>query len=442
MLFLSGVCINLNLHKIELYVSESFNTINASIITIGDELLIGQVVDTNSAWIARELNKAGLWLKRRVSVGDRKEEIIKALDEESAGASVILITGGLGPTADDITKPVLCDYFGGKLVMHEETLNRVKAIFARLQRPMIERNTKQAEVPDVCTVIPNDRGTAPGMWFEKDGKIFVSMPGVPHEMKGMMSNYVLPKISQHFVLPFIDHRTLLTVGIGESFLAETIAEWEAALPAHIKLAYLPNYGMVRLRITGFGADDKTLQNELNEQFDALKKLVKEWMVVDEDLGLAEVVAALLQKKQATLSTAESCTGGYIAHLITSIPGSSAYYKGSVVSYANQAKENLLKVQHATLESDGAVSEPTVKQMVAGALQALDTDFAVATSGIMGPDGGTDTKPVGTVWIGVGNRNEIIAEKFQLRFDRTRNIEYAATLALNMVRKFIVAQSQK
>lgn len=414
--------------------------INASIITIGDELLIGQVVDTNSAWIARELNQAGIWLKRRVSVGDKKEEIIKALDEESEGASVILITGGLGPTADDITKPVLCEYFGGKLVMHNETLERVKAIFARLQRPMIERNTKQAEVPDVCTVIPNDRGTAPGMWFEKNGKIFVSMPGVPHEMKGMMTSYVLPRIRQHFVLPYIDHRTLLTAGIGESFLAEAIETWENQLPAHLKLAYLPNYGMVRLRITGFGTDHTQLQTELNDQFGRLKQLVTEWMVADEDLTLAEVIPGLLNAQKASISTAESCTGGYIAHLITSIPGSSAYYKGSIVSYANEVKENLLQVPKTVLETVGAVSEETVIQMVRGALASLNTDFAIATSGIMGPEGGTEEKPVGTVWIAVGNNNTIVTEKFSLRYDRSRNIEFAANLALNMARKFIAAHA--
>jgi len=410
--------------------------INASIITIGDELLIGQVIDTNSAWMAQELNKAGIWLRRRLSIGDVKEEIVTALDDESEKAAIILITGGLGPTADDITKPVLAEYFGGKLVMHEESLRRVTQIFERLNRPMIARNRKQAELPDVCTVIPNDRGTAPGMWFEKDGKIFVSMPGVPHEMKGMFTDYVLPKLREHFTLPFIDHRTLLTAGIGESFLAEKIAVWEEALPHHIKLAYLPNYGMVRLRITGMDTDQPRLEKELDMQFGKLQALVKEWLVTDEDISLSEVVGKLLLQQNKTLSTAESCTGGYLAHLITAVAGSSAYYKGSVISYANEVKQEVLGVQESTLETAGAVSEETVRQMVKGALAVNHTDYAIATSGIMGPGGGSAEKPVGTVWIAVGDRREIVAEKFVLRFDRARNIEITANFALNMLQRFL------
>ncbi len=410
--------------------------INATIITIGDELLIGQVIDTNSAWIAQELNKSGIWLRRRVSIGDVKEEITAALDSESKEADIILITGGLGPTADDITKPVLTEYFGGKLVMHEESLQRVTRIFERLNRPMIERNRKQAELPDVCTVIPNDNGTAPGMWFEKNGKIFMSMPGVPHEMKGMMSRYVLPRLQAHFSLPFIDHRTLLTTGIGESFLAEKIAGWEAALPPHIRLAYLPNYGMVRLRITGMDTDKSRLTMELDTQFEKLQSLVQEWLVTAEDIGLPEVVGRLLVARNKTLATAESCTGGYLAHLITTVPGSSAYYKGSVISYANEVKNKVLGVREATLETVGAVSEETVREMVKGVLSVSNTDYAMATSGIMGPDGGSAEKPVGTVWIAVGDSEEVMAEKFSLRFDRSRNIEITANLALNMMQRFL------
>jgi len=420
-------------------VSDSINStpkIFASIITIGDELLIGQVIDTNSAWMAQELNKAGIWLRRRVAVGDSKEEIVYTLDEESRHASIILITGGLGPTADDITKPVLCEYFNGKLVTDEDALANVTSIFARLNWPMIERNRKQAEVPDTCTVIPNKRGTAPGMWFEKDGKIYVSMPGVPHEMKGMMTDYVIPQLQKHFTFPFIDHRTLLTAGIGESFIAEKISGWEGALPSHLKLAYLPNYGMVRLRITGTDSDNYRLQQDLNTQFSLLKDLVKDWMVVDEDIPMQQVIGKLLLKKNATVATAESCTGGYIAHLITSVAGSSEYFKGSIVSYANAVKEQILGVPHQVLDSVGAVSEETVRQMVTGALAALDTEYAVATSGIMGPGGGTPEKPVGTVWIAAGNKKRIITECFHLRYDRSRNIEMAATFALNMLRKVI------
>lgn len=411
--------------------------LTASIITIGDELLIGQVVDTNSAWMAQELNKNGIWVGHRVAVGDVREDIRQALDQESQRASIILITGGLGPTADDITKPVLNEYFGGRMVVDEGALANVKWIFERvLKRPMIERNLAQAEVPDTCTVIQNKRGTAPGMWFEKDGRIFVSMPGVPHEMKGMITDYVIPELRRRFQLPFIAHRTLLTAGIGESFLAEHIKDFEQALPASIKLAYLPNYGMVRLRLTIHGEDPAALETEVDKQFAALKALVTEWMVTDQDITIQEAIGRLLLIQNKTLSTAESCTGGYIAHLITSIPGSSHYYKGSVVSYDNAVKTNTLHVAPETLQSEGAVSEATVRQMVRGALTLLDTDFAIATSGIMGPDGGTDEKPVGTVWVAVGNRQNILTRKFSFRFDRARNIELTATNALNLLRKFI------
>lgn len=413
----------------------------ASIITIGDELLIGQVIDTNSAWMAQELNKTGIWLKRRVAVGDDKQEILNALDDQSRDTQIILITGGLGPTADDITKPVLCDYFGGKMVVDENTLAHVKYLFEQVfRRPITERNLKQAEVPDVCTVLHNARGSAPGMWFEKNGRVFVSLPGVPHEMKGLMTNEVLPRLQQHFTMPFISHRTLLTAGIGESYLADKIQTWEEKLPAHFKLAYLPNYGMVRLRITGSGPDKQQLEEELDTEFSKVKALVKEWMVVDEDLPLHVVIGNLLKQQGKTMSTAESCTGGYIAHLITSVSGSSAYYKGSIVSYANEIKEKVLNVSPETMKAGGAVSEATVKEMVQGAVTALNTDYALATSGIMGPDGGSPEKPVGMVWVAVGNRNKVVTQLFNFRFDRMRNIEMTAINALNLLRKFIAEQA--
>lgn len=402
-------------------------------------MLIGQVVDTNSAWMAQELNKAGIWVRHRVAVGDNRDDIRNALDGESQKAAIILITGGLGPTADDITKPLLCEYFGGKLVVDEGALANVKYIFERvLNRPMIERNLKQAEVPDVCTVIPNKRGTAPGMWFEQNGRIFVSMPGVPHEMKGMMIDDVIPALKKQFDLPFIAHKTILTAGIGESYLAEHIISFETALPAHIRLAYLPNYGMVRLRLTASGSDQAAVEAELQHQFETLRSLVSEWIVADEDISLQEAIGRLLLERGQTLATAESCTGGYIAHLITTIPGSSRYFKGSVVSYANEIKEKILKVPAETFTSVGAVSEETVRGMIRGVLPLLNTDYAIATSGIMGPDGGTPEKPVGTVWIAVGNHQKIIAQKFHFRFDRLRNIELTATNALNLLRKFILS----
>ena len=415
--------------------------IRASIITIGDELLIGQVVDTNSAWMAQELNKIGIWVIHRIAVGDSWTDIRNALDREAGEAEIILITGGLGPTADDITKPLLSEYFGGKLVVNQDALDNVKHIFEKvLKRPMIERNYRQAEVPDNCLVIQNKRGTAPGMWFERNGKNYVSMPGVPYEMKSMMNDFILPALKEKFLLPAIVHRTLLLAGIGESFIAEHIQTFESALPEHIRLAYLPNYGMVRLRLTATGSEMEKLNSEIELQFDRLKKLVSEWLVVDQDLPLEEVIGSLLRKNKQTLSTAESCTGGFIAHLITTIPGSSNYYKGSVVSYSNEVKEDQLLVSRKTLDQDGAVSEATVSQMVAGALSLFKTDYAIATSGIMGPDGGSEDKPVGTVWIAVGNNRETITQRMYFRFDRKRNIELTATHGLNLLRKFIQAQT--
>ena len=411
--------------------------VQASIITIGDELLIGQVIDTNSAWMATELNTAGVWVKRRVAVGDNREDIIRALDEESRSCEVILITGGLGPTADDITKPVLCDYFGGKLVVDAGALQNVKDIFARLNRPMIEPNLKQAEVPDTCTVIPNKRGTAPGMWFEKNGKIFVSMPGVPHEMKGMMTDYVLPQLPGYFQMPAIVSRTLLTAGVGESFLAEMIKDFEQSLPPAVKLAYLPNYGMVRLRLTGIGPQKGDIEVEVSNLFSDLKQLVAEHLVTDQDDSMAVVIAKLLKERTRTLATAESCTGGYIAHLLTAEPGASHFFKGSVVSYSNEVKQDLLHVSEQILQTAGAVSEETVKQMLDGALKLLKTDYAIAVSGIMGPDGGSIEKPVGMVWIAVGNKDKTVTQKFNFRFDRRRNIELTTNNALNLLRKLII-----
>jgi nicotinamide-nucleotide amidase len=409
----------------------------ASVITIGDELLIGQTIDTNSAWIAQELNKIGIWVHRRVAVGDVWEDIIKALNEEGRQSQVILITGGLGPTADDITKPLLCQYFGGKLVVNEDALANVKNIFENLlKRPLLERNLKQAEVPDVCRVIQNKRGTAPGMWFENEAGIYVSMPGVPHEMKGMMVQDVLPALQDIFKLPPIIHRTLLTAGIGESFLAERIADFESQLPTNIKLAYLPNYGMVKLRLSARGKSEK-LMAELEAEFDMLKSKLSDVMVVDEDLSMQQVVGRMLKKNGKTLGTAESCTGGYIAHLITSVPGSSEYFKGSVVCYANEVKEDVLHVDPLILKNHGAVSKETASQMVKGALKVLKTDFVVVTTGIMGPDGGSPEKPTGTVWVGVGSAEKTETHHFHFRFDRQRNMELTATHALNVLRKFIL-----
>ena len=418
---------------------------NASIITIGDELLIGQVIDTNSAFIAQEMNKAGFAVTRRVAVGDDAAEIKRALDEEKQYADFILITGGLGPTADDITKPLLCEYFGGKMIVNEAAVANVRHLFLNVfNRPesyITERNLKQGEVPDSCTVIQNKKGTAPGMWFSQNvagkEKIFISMPGVPHEMMGMMTDDVIPLLLKKFTNAYIAHRTLLTAGVGESFLADSIKDFEEALPANIKLAYLPSYGMVRLRLTTTGDDAAATNKILDAQFAQLQEQVKEYLITNEDEPVEKALGKLLIQKNKTMCTAESCTGGYIAHLITAIPGASAFYDGSVVSYSYRAKEDLLQVDKNILEANGAVSEEVVRQMAAGALKNIGSDYTIAVSGIMGPGGGMEGKPVGTVWICVGDKQNLTAKKFHFRFDRERNIRFTALNAMLLMRQFIL-----
>jgi nicotinamide-nucleotide amidase len=411
--------------------------IYSSIITIGDELLIGQVIDTNSAWMAQQLNKAGVSVRARVAVGDDAEEIIKALDTERANSDVILITGGLGPTSDDITTRLLCDYFGGKMVINEGALQNVKNLFEKIyKKPASQVNLSQAEVPDVCDVIQNKRGSAPGMVFHKDHTIYVSMPGVPYEMQGIMEQ-VIPMLQKEFHLPAIIHRTILTAGIGESALAAMIVDFEEHLPEEIKLAYLPNYGMVRLRLTTTGFDKEATEKTIDSQFNQLKELVKTYMVTDEDETMQVVLGKLLVQHKKTISTAESCTGGTIASLITSVAGSSRYFEGSIVSYSYGVKESLLDVKNQTLETYGAVSEEIVKEMLTGILNKVKTNYGIAVSGIMGPNGGTPDKPVGTVWIAVGNKERCVTQKLQQRFQRQKNIEVTSVMALNMMRKFIL-----
>jgi len=406
-----------------------------SIVTIGDELLIGQTIDTNSAWMAQVLNKAGFSINRRVAIGDDWNNIWNALQEEEKRNDIILITGGLGPTSDDITKPLLCSYFGGKLVVDELAKQNVVDIFTKkLNRPLLERNLKQAEVPDVCTVIQNLRGTAPGMWFEKDGKIFVSMPGVPFEMKGMMEEYVIPELLKKFEISPIEHRTLLTAGIGESFLAELLTNFEASLSNGIKLAYLPNYGMVRLRLSATRVLDNN--SDLDSYFKDLKDIVKDYLVIDKDISLQEAISEKLKSSQKTLALAESCTGGYISHLITLIPGSSSFFLGGVVSYSNDLKSGLLGVPAATLQEFGAVSLETVKKMAEGVREKTGADYGLAVSGIMGPTGDTPEKPLGLVWVGISSTEKTETTSFRFRFDRKRNIELTAVYALDFLRKSI------
>lgn len=410
----------------------------ASIITIGDELLIGQVIDTNSAFIAQQLNKIGISVKHRLAVGDNEQDIWNALETEAENADIIIITGGLGPTADDITKPLLCKYFGGKMIVDEQTLKHVKHLFENVfKRPMIDRNSKQAEVPDVCTVLKNDVGTAPGMMFKKNDVLYFALPGVPHEMKWIMENHIIQILQTKYHNNFIEHRTALTAGVGESFLAEKLIDFENNLPENISLAYLPNYGMVRLRLTGNGSNKEQLLQSIDTQFLNLKSVISDVMICDEDLPLEVIVSNLLKQNNKTVATAESCTGGYIAHLITSVAGSSAYYEGSIISYSYAAKENLLHVEKSILEKYGAVSQETVTQMVTNLVKFLNTDYGIAVSGIMGPGGATDDKPNGSVWIAVASKTKVLTKRMHFRFDRKKNIELTAANALLFLRELIV-----
>jgi len=414
--------------------------IKASIITIGDELLIGQVIDTNSAWIAQQLNTIGIPVIRRVAVGDQWNDIWSALDEESKKADIIFITGGLGPTADDITKPLLCKYFNGNMVINKEALENVTHLFEKIfKRPITERNIKQAEVPDTCKVIINKKGTASGMQFEKNGTLYFSLPGVPFEMMGMIEEDILPLLTSTYKLPNITHKTLVTYGIGESMLADLLQSFEENLPIHIKMAYLPNHGLVRLRLTATGENKSLVEKEVNTQFDFLQELVKDFLVTNEDEAMENVIGKMLLSRNQTVSTAESCTGGYIAHLISGVPGASAYYEGSMITYSYAAKEKSLQVKKSTLESQGAVSEDVVIEMAKGLLNQLNTTYAIAVSGIMGPGGGMPEKPVGTVWIAIASERKSMAQKFHFRFTRQKNIQLTAMNALNMLRCFIKEQ---
>lgn len=414
----------------------------AEIITVGDEILIGQIVDTNSAWMGQQLSLAGIDIKQITSISDKAADIIAALDAAVKRADIIFITGGLGPTKDDLTKATLCTYFNTQLVFNEEVYKDVEAIFRSHGKEVSALNRKQAEVPANCTPIRNKNGTAPGMCFDVNGKLFISMPGVPYEMKAMMENDVLPMIKQKFKLPVIFHKTILTQGIGESFLSEIISDWEDGLPwQNMKLAYLPSPGKVRLRITAYGMDRDELIKKVEKQMDIVKPLISEYIYGYEIFGepqphIEEIVGEMLRKKKATIATAESCTGGHISHLLTTIPGSSDYYIGSVISYTNEIKIKELGVDAKIIEQHGAVSKQVVEQMAEGVKKKLKADYAIAASGIAGPTGGTKEKPVGTVWIAVATPERVIAQKFLFGNNRERNIQKAADAALNMLRKLI------
>jgi nicotinamide-nucleotide amidase len=404
----------------------------AEIITIGDEILIGQIVDTNSAWMAQQLNNAGIRVKQISSVSDSSEHILTALKEAGGRADLIFITGGLGPTKDDITKNTLAEYFGVGMVENQEALDNVLRIFAKYNRPMLDINKAQAMVPANCEVITNKNGTAPGMWFNVAGKIYVSMPGVPFEMMYMMEEEVIPKIKTLFKLPIIIHKTILTVGEGESFLATRIADIEDSLPKHIKLAYLPKLGQVRLRLSGQGDDEQSLRDEIEQYAAKIVARVSENVAAEEDTALEKSILDFMAERNLTLSVAESCTGGYISHLFTQHAGSSKVFFGGTVSYSNGLKESILGVKKATLDKYGAVSGETVVEMVEGALRNFKSDYAIAVTGIAGPDGGTVDKPVGTVWIAVASAQKTVQKKFTFGSKRLQNIERSASAALFML----------
>jgi nicotinamide-nucleotide amidase len=406
----------------------------AEIINIGDELLIGQVVNTNAAWLGEQLSLVGIKVIRIIIIPDSREAIIQALAEAETRSDLVLITGGLGPTRDDITKITLCEYFNTDLVFHQASFKNVEKRFHARGLKVKETNRRQAEIPEKCKPIMNYNGTAPGMWFEKGDTIFISLPGVPYELQPMVIDYILPRLRNRYSLPVILKRTILTQGTGESWIAEKISEWEDALPDNVKIAYLPQPGLVRIRLTVTGDDRVEAEKELEKRIEELIGQLPEYFFGFDDDSLEEIAGKLLKDKGLTLATAESCTGGYIAHLLTSIAGSSAYFKGSVVAYSNEVKEDLLDVRKETLIKYGAVSKETVIEMANGIKNRFVTDYAIAISGIAGPEGGTDEKPVGTTCIAIATPDQVIAKKYLFGDHRGRNIRIAALTALNMLRK--------
>ena len=411
--------------------------VRAEIITIGDEILYGQILDTNTQWISSELDKIGIKTVRKSSVGDQRDEIVQILKEAQKRADIVFITGGLGPTKDDLTKKILADFFDCPLDYHPDALQDVTDFFAKRGRELSDINRDQALLPTKCTFIPNKQGTAPAMWFNEQETIWVSMPGVPFEMKAIMETEVLPRIVTHFKLPVIVHQIRKVVGIGESYLSDLIQDWELQLPSHLKLAYLPSLGIVKLRLTGFGKDKVELNKDIESEFEKVMPLINSYIFGREKDELADVVGQMLVQRHATLSVAESCTGGYLAHQFTQHAGSSAYFQGGIISYANEVKVNQLGVFQDTLDLEGAVSESCVKAMAVGARKQLGSTYALATSGIAGPDGGTDDKPVGTIWIALAHPNGVIARKLTQGGTRIQNIHLSSLTAINLLRRYLL-----
>jgi len=411
--------------------------VRAEIITIGDEILYGQILDTNTQWISLELDKLGIKTVRKSSVGDQKSEILQILNEAAQRADVVFITGGLGPTKDDLTKKILAEYFDCELAMHPVALQDVTVFFAKRGRELSDINRDQALLPTKAEFVRNAQGTAPGMWFNEKGVIWVSMPGVPYEMKNIMESEVLPRLVTHFKTPVIFHKVIKTVGIGESYLSELIESWELQLPVHIKLAYLPSIGIVKLRLTAVGEDLALLKSEVDAELAKVNPLIQSYIYGYEKEELAEVVGRLLVGRKATLAVAESCTGGHLAHQFTQNPGSSAYFVGGILSYANQVKIDQLGVSASILENNGAVSEECIQAMAIGVQKRLGTTYALATSGIAGPDGGAEEKPVGTVWIALAHENGVITRKLTLGGTRMQNIYLSSLACVNLLRRYLL-----
>jgi nicotinamide-nucleotide amidase len=410
---------------------------HAEIITIGEELLIGQVINTNAAWLAERLNESGIMVKQVSVVSDTEPEILRILGETFERSPLILMTGGLGPTRDDVTKLALCRFFDTELVINEEVLEDIRAIFSRRNLSLTELNRQQALVPQGAKIVRNPNGTAPGLIFEKEGRICVAMPGVPYEMKAMVEDHILPELKKRQKQQFILHRTILTQGIGESFLSEIIADWENNLPPFIKLAYLPSPGMVRLRMSASGTYERELKKALSGEEGKLAKLIPQYIWGFDRDTLEEVIGRLLTERGMTLSTAESCTGGFLAHKITSVAGSSAYFRGSIVAYSNDLKTRFLWINEKLISKHGAVSKEVVEAMALNGCEVMSSDFCLATSGIAGPGGATPEKPVGTVWIALAFKDKVKSKLLHLGDQRDRNIARASLAALAMLREKIL-----
>ena len=409
---------------------------NVEIITIGDEILIGQIVDTNSAWMAQELNKAGFEICKITSIGDDEKDILETLKEATERSPIVLITGGLGPTRDDITKKTLCKFFDTQLIFNENVYKDIVEMLSYRNVDVNQLNKEQAFVPENCEIIRNPAGTAPVMWFNLQNGVLVSMPGVPVEMQFAMSNSIIPKLSEKFQTDIIVHKTINVFNIPESVLAERLTEWENNLPALIKLAYLPSFGKIRLRLTGKGSDIKTVEAAIEKNVETLYPIIGDYIYGFDEISPQESILQLLKNKKSTLVTAESCTGGNIAHLITSVAGASECFKGGIVAYSNQIKTDFLGVNKEDLNKFGAVSRQVVEQMALGVCKTFNADYAIATSGIAGPSGGTPQKPVGTVWIAWALNGKVISKLYKFGNDRERTKIRASDTALIKFKQMI------